>query len=117
MIADAPVPRALDLGCGSGRHARFLAERGLEVVAIDGSETALVAAQEEPVPEGLQFILGEIGAIEGTVRGHFGAAFCLGNTLAHLLSTESLSRMLIGLKRRLLPGAQFLVQLLHALHE
>ncbi len=27
--------RALDLACGAGRHARLLAERGLEVVAVD----------------------------------------------------------------------------------
>ena len=65
------------------------------------------------MPEGLQFILSDLGAVERSVRGHFGAAFCLGNTLAHLLSTESLSRMLVGLKRRLLPGAQFLVQSLN----
>ena len=105
LLTDAPAPRAIDLGCGSGHHARFLAERGFEVVGIDGSEAALDAAQEEPIPDGVQFILGDIGAVERTVRGHFGAAFCLGNTLPQLLSAESVSRLLIGLKRRLLPGA------------
>jgi len=35
------VRRALDLGCGVGRHALFLAEAGFEVEAFDGSETGL----------------------------------------------------------------------------
>ncbi len=54
-----------------------------------------------------------MGAVERSVRGHLVAAFCLGNTLPHLLSPESLSRMLVGLKRRLVPGAPFLFQVLN----
>jgi len=113
VLSDAPSKRVLDLGCGTGRHARFLAEQGYEVVAIDASETALERARRDPVPAGVEFLLGEIGAVERSVRGHFGAAFCLGNTLPHLLSAESVSRMLVGLKRRLLPGAPVLVQTLN----
>lgn len=33
--------RAIDLACGAGRHALYLAERGWEVTAVDGSETAV----------------------------------------------------------------------------
>lgn len=33
--------RALDLACGGGRHAVFLAQRGLRVVAVDRSRAAL----------------------------------------------------------------------------
>ena len=32
LIAGGPV---IDVACGSGRHARFLKEKGLEVVAVD----------------------------------------------------------------------------------
>lgn len=113
VLAAAPSKRVLDLGCGTGQHARFLADQGCEVVAIDASEGALERAQNDPVPEGMQFLLADMGAIERSVRGHFGAAFCLGNTLPHLLSPESLSRMLVGLKRRLVPGAPFLFQVLN----
>ncbi len=113
VLAEAPSKRVLDLGCGTGQHARFLADQGWEVVAIDASEDAIERAQKETVPAGVQFLLGDMGAVERSVRGHLGAALCLGNTLPHLLSPESLSRMLVGLKRRLLPGAPFLFQVLN----
>ncbi len=38
--------RVADVGCGDGRHARLMAERGHEVVAIDISETLLAWARE-----------------------------------------------------------------------
>jgi SAM-dependent methyltransferase len=36
-----PPARALDLGCGRGRHALWLAERGWRVTAVDGSPAAI----------------------------------------------------------------------------
>lgn len=37
----APVASLLDLACGHGRHARFFAERGARVTAVDRDDTAL----------------------------------------------------------------------------
>ena len=34
-LADEPPGRALDLACGRGRHAAWLAERGWQVTAVD----------------------------------------------------------------------------------
>jgi SAM-dependent methyltransferase len=36
-----PPARALDLACGAGRNAAWLAQRGWEVVALDGAEEAI----------------------------------------------------------------------------
>jgi SAM-dependent methyltransferase len=36
-----PGARVLDLACGSGRHARFFADRGCRVLAVDRDPTAL----------------------------------------------------------------------------
>lgn len=33
--------KVLDLGCGAGNNAKFLAENGLSVYGIDGSATAI----------------------------------------------------------------------------
>lgn len=40
-LADLPPGRALDLACGEGRNARWLAERGWQVTAMDFSTVAV----------------------------------------------------------------------------
>lgn len=113
VLRTAPSKRVLDLGCGSGEQARFIASEGYDVVAIDASEAALDEARARPVPVNLEFVQADLGAVERIGRGHFGSAFCLGNTLSYLLSAESISRLFIGLRRRLLPSAPLLIQVLN----
>jgi SAM-dependent methyltransferase len=44
-LADLPPGRALDLACGEGRNARWLAERGWQVTAMDFSGVAIEKAR------------------------------------------------------------------------
>ena len=46
MIDRLPRGRALDIACGGGRNALFLAAHGYEVEAVDGSPEALRLAEE-----------------------------------------------------------------------
>ncbi|MEV4787639.1 class I SAM-dependent methyltransferase [Streptomyces tuirus] len=58
--------RALDLGCGPGRNALYLAERGFDVDAVDLSSTAVDWARERARATGTE-----------NVRFHHGDAFTL----------------------------------------
>ncbi len=42
-----PCGKALDVACGRGRNALFLAEKGYSVTAVDASEEGLVQLREE----------------------------------------------------------------------
>jgi SAM-dependent methyltransferase len=53
VAAELTPGRALDLGCGEGGDAVWLAEQGWEVVAVDVSETALARAAKAAEARGV----------------------------------------------------------------
>lgn len=59
LVADLPPGRALDLGCGEGGDAAWLAERGWTVTAVDVSQTALDRAAAHADTVGLTGITWE----------------------------------------------------------
>lgn len=54
VLADVPAGRALDLGCGEGGDAVWLAEKGWRVTAVDISETAIQRAKAEAEARGIR---------------------------------------------------------------
>ena len=104
--------RLLDLGCGTGEHSRFLASRGFDVVGIDSSPAMIEKATDTPVPDTLQFLLGDMTEIDRLVTAPCDGALCVGNVLPHL-DRDALGRMLVSLRRRLNPGAPLLVQVVN----
>jgi len=105
--------RVLDLGSGTGEHSRFLASKGFEVVGIDSSPAMLSKATDAPLPPNLTFVEGDLTDVERLTSGAFDGAICLGNTLPHLCDHAALTRFATGLRRRLRPGAAFLLQVLN----
>jgi len=55
-VGDPRGARALDLGCGTGRHSAWLAACGAHVTAVDFSEGMLAAARTKPGAEAVRFV-------------------------------------------------------------
>ena len=70
----APGARVLDVGCGPGRHARALAERGLEVVGVDIAQAFIDLARAD-APAGARFE--RMDARDLTFDAEFDAAISL----------------------------------------
>jgi SAM-dependent methyltransferase len=64
-LRPAPGARALDLGCGAGRHARQLAARGLDVTGLDLSAESIAQARGSELGEGSD---GSEGSDGGNLR-------------------------------------------------
>lgn len=73
VVGDLEPGRALDLGCGEGADAVWLAERGWDVVAVDVSDTALGRATEAAsacgVSDRIEFV--QMDLSEGVPEGEF----------------------------------------------
>jgi SAM-dependent methyltransferase len=69
--------RALDLGCGTGAQAVFLAQRGWEVTAVDVIPRALTAARKRAAAAGVDvdFRKGDVGRLEELGIGDVALAF------------------------------------------
>ena len=69
-----PGMRVLDVGCGPGRHAHLLAERGVEVIGIDISKKFIEIAEQNKLP-GLKFL--RLDAREMQFKKEFDAVISL----------------------------------------
>jgi len=113
ILGKAPQRSVIDLGCGTGEHSRFLAGEGFQALGLDRSETMLAKAQEKTLPSNLQFVLGEIQSLAEVVKGRFGAAISLGNTLVHLRELQDLEQAFASVVHVLESGGIFLFQILN----
>jgi SAM-dependent methyltransferase len=98
----------LELGCGTARLARQLADGGRTVVAIDNSLPMLALARRY-LPPGLRLVCTDL--LAPGLKGNFAAIVIAYNTL-NLLATPENVRQCLGHCRRLLaPDGLLLVQL------
>jgi ubiquinone/menaquinone biosynthesis C-methylase UbiE len=60
-LGDVAGLAVLDLGCGTGRHALWLAEAGAAVTAVDFSEGMMGKARRKPGAEKVRFLAHDLG--------------------------------------------------------
>lgn len=100
--------RALDLGCGAGNYAVYLAGRGFDVFGVDISPTAIGMAEENARKRGLSCrfiaadVLGDLHEVEGT----FDLVYDW--ELLHHLYPEQREQYVRNVRRKLRPGGSYL---------
>ena len=99
--------RVLEVGCGTGANAVYLARRGFEVTAIDSSPPAVERARTRAEQTGalLRIVLGDVFEFAET-SGPFDLVFDAG--FYHFIRRITLSRFLDLLWRVTSPGSLYL---------
>jgi SAM-dependent methyltransferase len=109
LAEDAIVPcPTLEIGCGTGTNAVWLASKGFNVTAFDVSSLAIETARKKAKEAGvaIQFMVADaLGSPD--IVGPFGFFFDRG--VYHILRTVDLDAYLRLLRRTLQPGAMGLV--------
>src|SRR6476646_4342366 len=85
VLADRPVSTVLEINCGTGEDAIWLANQGIAVTATDISERMIETAKAKPDAEKVIFSTADINRIQDHVNGqtfdmvlsNFGGLNCL----------------------------------------
>lgn len=97
----APDPaRILDLGCGTGRDAGYLAAHGHQVVGLDASEQMLQYARRHH-PD-VSFLPGRLESF--TLGQRFDVVTCLDSALLYCHTNAALAAALAACRDHLAPG-------------
>lgn len=86
------IHTALDAGSGTGFHSLLLAQLGAQVTAVDVSGDMLqgVTSHAEQMNLEITTLRSNFLDLEKVLKQEFDAVFCMGNSLAHLLTEEQL---------------------------
>lgn len=99
---------ALDLGCGTGRHAIWLSQAGAQVTAVDFSAGMLEKARSKPGADQIQFVESDLnGSLPWKQEFDL---IVSGLVLEHLTNIAAFFRQM---KQMLKPGGQAVVSTMH----
>ena len=101
--------KVLDLGCGTGRHALWLAGAGAEVTAVDFSEGMLAQARAKPGGDQVRWLVHDLHEPLPMAAGAFDLVVS-GLVLEHL---EDPGRVFAEAFRVLKPGSRAVVSAMH----
>lgn len=100
-------PRVLDVGCGTGQSALFLASRGHDVVGVDLVPAAILAAKEHAAERGLDICFRAANVLEvlPELIGKFHSVVDVG--FFHALTDEQRLDFAEKLAEKLAPGGTY----------
>jgi glycine/sarcosine N-methyltransferase len=106
------IKNAIDAGSGSGFHSLLLANLGVQVTAIDVSPEMIRLLKGHAKEMGLtvRAIESSFLSLPSVVHKKFDALFCMGNSLAHVLTRGELSDTLKSFAQVLKPGGILFMQ-------
>ncbi len=99
------IKTIVELGCGSGNHARFLTQNNISITGIERSESMVQEALQKNIPN-FTPIIGDICSFK--LNQKFDAAISLFHVISYLTTNELLISCLKSVHQHLNPNGIFL---------
>lgn len=104
--------RVLDLACGAGRHAAYLAEFAGEAIGVDLSENSILKARERWNADNLEFYVHDM---RHPFRiNYFDYIFNFFTSFGYFRRIQDNLRVLRSVRKGLKPGGMFLIDYMNA---
>jgi len=84
---DIKIKTILDLGCGSGGHAKFLSEEGIQITGIERSKDMVIEAKAKRIPN-FNSIVGDIS--DFNLNQNFDAVISIFHVISYLTENKQL---------------------------
>jgi len=111
QAGDIPPGAALDLGCGSGTNAIFMAKQGRLVIGLDFVPEAIQKARSKASQAGIdgkaQFKVADVTRLDEMDLPP--SAFALDMGCFHGLNPDGQRRYAAGLAKAMIPGGQYML--------
>jgi SAM-dependent methyltransferase len=107
------VTTVLELAAGPADHALELAGRGLTASTVDLSPAMCARAAERATERGLALDVTNADMVSFDLGREFDLAFCLIDSLAHVLDLDALVAHLACVRRHLAAGGAYVLETLH----
>jgi SAM-dependent methyltransferase len=111
-LAVNPGGQVLDIGCGYGRHAIELVQRGLDVTGLDLSLPLLLRAADEAQRRAMSVNFVHADMREMAFEKQFDGVYCMLTSFGYFDEEMNL-RVAEGIARALKPGGRFLLDLVN----
>ncbi|MBI3245735.1 MAG: class I SAM-dependent methyltransferase [Deltaproteobacteria bacterium] len=100
---------AIDLGCGSGFQSLPLAQLGFRVLAVDLSPTLLAELASGKGDLQIETIQDDLLEFPQYLSGRAELCVCMGDTLTHLDSRQTIAQLFQRVAEHLEPGGKFIL--------
>ncbi len=100
LVGELGAQSVLDVGCGTGTFACMLAQRSIDVTAVDPSGPSLDVARTKPGADAVRWLLGDATNLPPL---EVDVAFMTANVAQVFLTDEAWSATLAGIARALRP--------------
>jgi ubiquinone/menaquinone biosynthesis C-methylase UbiE len=104
IVKELGAQLVLDVGCGTGTFALMLAERGVEVVAVDPAAASLDVARSKPDADKVRWVHGDAAALPGELAGRVDLAVMTANVAQAIVDEQDWTRTLSEVRRCLRRG-------------